>query len=49
MLPRIVLARTVLRTKVNPAMSVRVTVWAPEAAIDTRAQTQSVNVPPAKQ
>ena len=36
-------------TKVNPAQSDKVFVCAPEAAIEALSQTQSVNVPPAKQ
>ena len=35
--------------KVNPAQSDKVFVCAPEAAIEALSQTQSVNVPPAKQ
>jgi len=46
-LPRMVLARIVLRIKMNQSTSVSTIVCAPDAAIDTLAHTQSVNVPPA--
>ena len=42
-------ALIVFLIKVNPAQSDKVFVCAPEAAIETLCQTQSVNVPPAKQ
>lgn len=45
--PRIVFARIVSLTNVNQSISVSTFMCAPDAAMDTRAHTQSVKVPPA--